>query len=157
MSITEKHFCYIARYKETNEWVDSETCIYDENDQNAIEALREYLSDPDKYVIEFRECNECENFTLRDAYDLAVAHPNDYFEPADMAMFAVTGSADSLIFDHILADIADYEGLTDWDGEKVLSFDYKSWNREMSPFLWDRVLDPEESKSLCQKYDICRP
>ena len=156
MNISGKHFCFVASYTKTNEWVDNEVCIEDENDLGAIEALREYLSEPDKYYVELRECNECEDFTLREAYDLAVAHPNDYFEPADMVMYGLTNPADVFIH-NILWDIADDKGITEVDVKEASSIDSQAWNGKMGPFLWDRVLSKEEATAECKRFGISYP
>lgn len=148
LGTAETHDCYVVISKDTGSWVGSEGTL-----PEGIEGLKDALSEPDKYDVQFRLATECEGFSYKEAYDLAVAHPDDWFELMEFLWFGVDVTASSFIQERILCSIAENEGLDEWT-EGEIPFSYEGWNDEIDTFVWDHVLDENEAKAVCEKYGL---
>ena len=100
-----------------------------------IEAVKEYLSNPDEFEVVFRKCTLIKDATLHEAIDLAKANPDDYFcYPASMCTYAIDNN--SVLF---------IEAIT---GENHADSD------RIDDFFWARQLNADEERTLRKKYGI---
>ena len=100
-----------------------------------IEAVKEYLSDPNEYEVIFRKCTLVKGSTLQEAIDLAKANPDDYYcYPASMCTNIIDNSSDYFIETIINDDLSDSENIED--------------------FFWAKQLNADEEKTLRKKYGI---
>ena len=133
--------------KATGKWI-NEFELYEE-DKNTIEAAKEYLAEPDKYEVVFRKSTFVIGATLREAYDLAKAHPDDNYIHNTEAMGP--GEMTCETADGFMQQIKeDFEMIT----EEFEYSDDKGWNEEAKEFLWARKMNAQEEQSVRGKYGI---
>ena len=107
-----------------------------------LEAAKEYLAEPDKYKVVFRECSCISGATLREAYDLAKAHPEDYFNPETEIM------SDQFINYSAEEFIKSETELYDNDESDI------NWDDIINDFFWARRLSADEERAVREKYNL---
>ena len=133
--------------KTTRKWI-NEFELYEE-DEKTITAAKEYLEEPDKYEVVFRKSTFVIGATLREAYDLAKAHPDDNYIHNTEAMYPgemTCGTADGFM-QQIKED---FEIITE-------EFDYsddKGWNEEAKEFLWARRMSADGERAIREEYNL---
>ncbi len=142
-----KHDMFVVLDKNDDTWIGNEGVLPDE-----LERLIDALAQPDKYYVQFREATECIGNSFKEAYDLAMAHRDDWFELIEFLWFGVDCTAESFINDRILNALAAREDYQGW--EDGIPFNHEIWNDEIDAFVWDRVLKDNEIKEIKNKYGI---
>ncbi len=140
-----KESCYdvIVTEKTTKDWLNEFTL----NSEEEREATKEYLSEPDKYGVFFRECAWISGTTLREAYDFAKAHPDDnfYLDPDWMS----TGEFINYTAEEFIEQLSEEAEELKEDNE-----DENAWNEDSRDFFWARRLSADEERIVRNKYGI---
>ena len=113
-----------------------------------IEALKDYLTESDKYDVIFRETTFIHDATYREAFDLAKSHQDDnYYYKPEWMYSGDTVSESAEYFMEQLSDDISYEEDNELD-------ENDAWGKYAQDFFWARRLSADEEQTVRKKYSI---
>ncbi len=140
--------CFVVIDKTSGEWIGDEGYLPDD-----LERLKAALADNGSCYVQFRQGRKCTFFSYREAYDLAVSHPQDSFELTDYVWNGVDLTASMFISLRIFGNLDEKENPAEAQKEDIFSR-YDGWNDQMDSFVWDHVLDEKAAIAICERFVI---